>query len=106
MASAATLLKEKGYDVVWLDGVAEKWTQEQFLEKLKKEKPDLIVFEVKTPVIKKYWQLINQLKKLQAPGFKPQQFYLAIMLPPFLKNQWKIQKLILFSPVVITILLF
>ena len=72
MASAATLLKSKGYDVVWLDGVAEKWTQEQFLEKLKKEKPDLIVFEVKTPVIKKYWQLINQLKKLQTPGFKPQ----------------------------------
>jgi len=59
MASAATLLKSKGYDVVWLDGVAEKWTQEQFLEKLKKEKPDLVVLEVKTPVIKQYWQLIS-----------------------------------------------
>ena len=71
MASAATLLKSKGYDVVWLDGVAEKWTQEQFLEKLKKEKPNLIVLEVKTPVIKKYWKLINKLKKLQTSSFKP-----------------------------------
>jgi len=62
MASAATLLKSKGYDVVWLDGVAEKWTQKQFLEKLKKEKPDLVVLEVKTPVIKEYWQIIKQLK--------------------------------------------
>jgi len=69
MASAATLLKSKGYDVVWLDGVAEKWTQEQFLEKLKKEKPDLVVLEVKTPVIKQYWQLINKLK-VKSPKLK------------------------------------
>jgi len=63
-ASAATLLKSKDYEVVWLDGLAEKWTYEKWLAEIKKEKPDIIALETKTPVIKQYWQVIKDLKSL------------------------------------------
>ncbi len=62
-ASAATLLKSKGYQVFWLDGLAEKWSFERWLKELKEENPDVLAVEVKTPVIKKIWKVVNQLKK-------------------------------------------
>jgi len=61
-ATAATLLKSKGYEATWLDGLAEKWTYEKWLKELKKIKPDLIALETKTPVIKQYWQVVKNLK--------------------------------------------
>lgn len=63
LASAATMLKNKGYDVLWADCIAEKINLEEFFEIIKKEKPDLFVFETKTPVIKKHWQIVDKLKK-------------------------------------------
>lgn len=62
-ASAATLLKEAGYEVVWMDGIAGEQTYEEWLEELKKEKPDLIVIETKTPVIKRHWRIISDVKR-------------------------------------------
>jgi len=64
-ASAATLLKQAGYEVVWLDCIAEEISYNSFLEIIKKENPDLIAIEAKTPVIQQEWQIINDLKKLQ-----------------------------------------
>lgn len=64
-ALAATLLKKAGHEVFWLDGIAEEWTFKEWLEELQKTKPDLVVMETKTPVIKKHWQIINDLKKLE-----------------------------------------
>ena len=61
-AHAATLLKSKGLKVFWDDAIAEKLTYNQWLKRLLKNKPDLIVIESKTPVIKKHWQIINELK--------------------------------------------
>lgn len=61
-AQAASLLKKAGYQVVWLDGIAEVWTLDQWIRRLKKENPDLLVIETKTPVIKTHWQIINSLK--------------------------------------------
>ena len=61
-AQAATLLKKNKHDVVWLDGIAEKWSYQEWLAEIKKAKPDLIVMETKTPVIKQHWQIINELK--------------------------------------------
>jgi len=61
-ASAATLLRSKGYQVVWLDGLAEKWSYEKWLSEVKKEKPDLIMMETKTPVVKKHWEIISNIK--------------------------------------------
>lgn len=61
-AYAATMLKKAGHEVVWLDGLAEKWPHQQWLTEVKKIKPDLIMLETKTPVIRRHWQIINQLK--------------------------------------------
>lgn len=62
-AYAATLLKTKGYEVLWEDCVAEKKSYPEFIATLEKEKPDLIAIESKTPVIKQHWRIINDLKK-------------------------------------------
>lgn len=61
-AYAASLLKENGYDVVWADGIAENMSEEEYLDLIKKEKPDLIMIESKTPVIKRHWKFIDLLK--------------------------------------------
>ncbi|MBU2577920.1 B12-binding domain-containing radical SAM protein, partial [Patescibacteria group bacterium] len=63
-AYAASLLKERGYEVYWLDGLAEKWNYERWLGEVKKIKPDLIFIETKTPVIKYHWEIIKNLKEL------------------------------------------
>lgn len=62
-AYAASYLKESGYDVFWDDGIAEKLTYQDWLKRLIQEKPDIILFESKTPVIKKHWQIIEELKE-------------------------------------------
>lgn len=61
-AYAATMLAKAGHQVFWLDGIAEKWSFEQWLKEVKKVKPDLVVIETKTPVVKQHWQIINKLK--------------------------------------------
>lgn len=62
-AYAATLLQKNGLKVFWDDGIAEKLTYNNWKKRLFKNKPNLIVIETKTPVIKKHWQIINQIKK-------------------------------------------
>jgi anaerobic magnesium-protoporphyrin IX monomethyl ester cyclase len=62
-AYAATLLKENGFDVIWDDGIAEEKSYKQWLNDIKQEKPDVIVIETKTPVVKRHWNIINELKK-------------------------------------------
>lgn len=61
-ATAATLLAQNGYEVFWDDGIAEELSYAQWFARIIKEKPDLIAIETKTPVIKKHWQIINDLK--------------------------------------------
>jgi radical SAM superfamily enzyme YgiQ (UPF0313 family) len=68
-ASAATLLERNGFEVLWKDCIAENITVRGFYEFIKKEKPDLLAIETKTPVIKNNWQVINEIKK-QGPGIK------------------------------------
>lgn len=62
-AYAATLLKSKGYSVFWMDYVAERKSYQDFVDKIKKEKIDLITIETKAPVVKQHWKIINDLKK-------------------------------------------
>lgn len=69
MAGAATMLKQQGHEVRWVDCVAENITWSGFLKVLEKQKPDLFVFETKTPVIKLHWKVIDKLKK-QFPKMK------------------------------------
>jgi len=69
-AIAATILKRSGYEIVWNDCLAEGWDYSKFLEFIKLEKPDLVVFETKTPVVKQHWKIIDDLKKLTAENCK------------------------------------
>jgi len=63
-ASGATLLKNAGHDVLFLDGIASRLTQEEFMRKLVHFHPDLIFIETKAPVVKKHWALIERLKEM------------------------------------------
>lgn len=60
---AASLLKQRGHEVFWDDGIAEGLTPDQWYARLEREKPALICLESKTPVIKRHWKLIADLKK-------------------------------------------
>ncbi|MFH0942924.1 MAG: radical SAM protein [Candidatus Beckwithbacteria bacterium] len=62
-ASAATLLAAHGHQVVWLDGIAAKWSYQYWFNQVKAVHADLLFIETKTPVIKQHWQIIKQLKK-------------------------------------------
>ena len=68
-ATAASLLKQAGYDVIWNDCIAEGWSPERFYNFVADEKPDLIAFETKTPVIKEHWKIIDSLKS-QVSGLR------------------------------------
>jgi radical SAM superfamily enzyme YgiQ (UPF0313 family) len=70
-SQAATLLKQAGYEVIWNDCIAEGLSYDKFLELIQKEKPDLIAFETKTPVIKHHWRIINEIKGLSTQGTVP-----------------------------------
>lgn len=61
-AQAATLLKNAGHEVLWLDGINNGMTDDEFGLKLENQKPDLIVIETKTPIIRRHWENINNLK--------------------------------------------
>lgn len=61
-ASAATLMKQAGYDVIWLDAIAQGLEYGEFFDFVGKENPDVIAFETKTPVIRQHWKIIDQLK--------------------------------------------
>lgn len=63
-AQAATWLKHLGHDVYWDDGNAQLKTYEQWFNDLAAWKPDIVVFESTTPVMKFYWRTVNQLKNL------------------------------------------
>lgn len=69
-AQGATLLKEAGFEVIWNDCIAEGLDYKQFINFIQREKPDLIAFETKTPVIKQHWKIINEIKKLTAESCK------------------------------------
>lgn len=60
---AASLLKEQGYDVMWDDAIAQELTQDEWLDRLKEFQPDLVIFESKTPVIKRHWKVIEVVKE-------------------------------------------
>jgi len=68
-AYTASLLQEKGYKVYWMDGIAEKQTYQEWVNKLKRIKPDYLLVETKSPVVKKHWAIVADLKK-QIPKTK------------------------------------
>lgn len=65
-ASAATLLKNNGHEVIWNDCISKGLNWQQFVELIELESPDMIAFEAKTPVIKQLWKIIDQIKEINA----------------------------------------
>jgi radical SAM superfamily enzyme YgiQ (UPF0313 family) len=61
-AYLATMLSNNGHEVFWDDGIAENLSYKQWLARIIKEQPDVIVMETKTPVVKRHWKIINDLK--------------------------------------------
>ncbi len=71
-ATAATMLKKAGHDVLFLDGIAAELTPEAFDAQLAAFGPDLVVFETKTPVVKRHWNWIaGQVARSKAQGESP-----------------------------------
>jgi len=62
-AWAATMLSKCGHEVIWNDAIAMCWKEEQFWDFIRNERPQLVFFETKTPVVKRHWQIINRLKE-------------------------------------------
>lgn len=59
-ATAATMLKKAGHEVLFLDGIASELSPEAFDAKLAEFHPDLVVLETKTPVVKRHWRWIAE----------------------------------------------
>lgn len=62
-AQGATWLKNMGYNVRWDDGNAQLKSYKQWFSDLVAWKPDVVVFESTTPVMKFYWKTTNDLRK-------------------------------------------
>lgn len=61
-AYAATMARDDGSEVCWLDGIAEGLTPAEFDARLDAFDPDLVVFETKTPVVRRHWEIVKALK--------------------------------------------
>jgi len=64
MATLATMLKNDGHEVLWLDGINERLEMADFENRLKAFNPDMAVMETKAPIIKRHWEYMNGLKDL------------------------------------------
>ena len=62
-AQAATWLRDMGCEVYWDDGNSQLKSYEQWYSDLLAWKPDMVVFESTTPVMKFYWRLIDKVKE-------------------------------------------
>ena len=62
-AYAATLLKNTGYEVIWDDGIAEEKSYSRWLGDLERNGPDVVMIETKTPIVKKHWGIIEDIKR-------------------------------------------
>ena len=68
-AYAATLLKGEGHQVTWDDGIASEMSYGEWKKRLSAERPELVVIETKTPVVKRHWRVISELKE-EMPGVR------------------------------------
>ena len=63
-AYAATLLSRAGYEVVWDDAIAEEKKYAQWLSDVERNAPDVMMIETKTPVVKRHWKIIDDVKRV------------------------------------------
>ncbi len=63
-AYAASLLQARGHEVIWDDGIAEEIRYTDWLERLRQRRPDMVAIESKTPVIKRHWDIVRQIREV------------------------------------------
>jgi len=63
-AAAASLLADRGYDVIWDDGISEEKEYSRWLSDVEHEAPDLVAIETKAPTVKWYWRAIGDIKRV------------------------------------------
>ncbi|MBN1419202.1 MAG: radical SAM protein, partial [Planctomycetes bacterium] len=68
-ASAATLAARAGHEVAWLDGIAAGWSHASFVRRLDAFRPDLVLLETKTPVVRRHWAIAAEWKRAW-PGMR------------------------------------
>ena len=59
-ATAATMLKRAGHEILFLDGIASEMSSAEFDAKLESFRPDVVVLETKTPVVKRHWAWVEE----------------------------------------------
>ena len=74
-ATAATMVKAAGHEVLFLDGIAAELTEEEFIRRLAAFAPDVVVIETKTPVVKRHWAWIEA--QSSAGGFSNSKFVMV-----------------------------
>ena len=62
-AYAASNAQAHGYKVKWMDGIASEQTFDLWIIELKEFKPDILMVETKSPIVKRHWEIIKYLKK-------------------------------------------
>lgn len=62
-ALAVTMLATKGHQILWVDCVAEELSEVDFGRLIIQHSPDYIIYEASTPVIHRYWEVINGFKQ-------------------------------------------
>lgn len=63
-AYTASLLKHNGFNVKWMDGIAERKSEKDWFKELKRFNPDIFILETKSPVVKRHWVEIAKMKKI------------------------------------------
>ena len=63
-ATAATMLKNAGHDVLFLDAIASEMSVDEFERTLISFEPDLVVMETKTPVVRRHWKWVARMKEM------------------------------------------
>ncbi len=61
-ASAASLLKSRGYEVIWDDAIAGQKSYSDWENNIVKIRPDILAMETKTPVVKRHYDIVNKIK--------------------------------------------
>lgn len=62
-ASSLTLLKQNGFQVGYIDAIANQLSFDDYIKEISLFNPDVLFFETKTPCIKKDWETVRLLKK-------------------------------------------
>ena len=70
-ATAATMLSKAGCDVLFLDGIAAEMSPEGFDSRLEAFRPDIVVVETKTPVVKRHWAWIERFSERMSAAGSP-----------------------------------